>query len=150
MRKLCRNKRALSTVISTILMILVVMVGMTILFAFVDVYAQSYKAGIGSSVLESLTIEDICLNSTSSPVVAYTNQATLCVYNSGQIDANITGIYINGVAATNGININIPVPVGDHVRIPVYASSSWQSGVTYDFKVSTVRGSDFEESIVAP
>ena len=60
MRKLYRNKKGLSTVISTILMIMVVMVGMSLLFAYVAVYAQNYKAGIGSSVMESLTIEDIC------------------------------------------------------------------------------------------
>ncbi len=152
MRKLYRNKKGLSTVISTILMIMVVMVGMSLLFAYVAVYAQNYKAGIGSSVMESLTIEDICLNSTDSPL-QYTNHVMLCVYNSGQIGATINVIYINGVAATNGsstINFNIPVPVGAHVPITVQASSSWISGATYVFKVNTVRGSSFVESIDAP
>ena len=147
MRKLCRNKKGLSTVISTILMIMVVMVGMSVAFAYVAVYAQSYKAGIGSSVMESLTIEDIFLGST------YGNHVTLWVYNSGQIDATINVVYINGVAATNGsstINFNINVPVGAHVPITVQASSIWHSGATYEFKVNTVRGSNFVESIDAP
>jgi hypothetical protein len=150
MRKLYRNKKGLSTVISTILMIMVVMVGMSVAFAYVAVYAQSYKAGIGSSVMESLTIEDIYLSPGS---LAYNNQVTFWVYNSGQIDATINVIYINGVAATNAsstINFNINVPVGTHIPITVQASSTWVSGDTYEFKVNTVRGSNFEESIIAP
>jgi hypothetical protein len=150
MRKLYRNKKGLSTVISTILMIMVVMVGMSVAFAYVAVYAQSYKAGIGSSVMESLTIEDIYLKG-AGPV--YNNQVTLSVYNAGKIDATINVIYINGVAATNGsstINFNINVPVGTHIPITVQASSTWVRGDTYEFKVNTVRGSNFEESIIAP
>lgn len=150
MRKLYRNKKALSTVISTILMIMVVMVGMSILFAYVTVYAQNYQAGIGSSVMESLKIEDICLNSTGT---AYNNQVKLWVYNSGKIDATINAIYINGEAATNGsstINFKINVPVNTHVPITVQASSSnWQINTHYEFKVNTVRGSNFVESIDA-
>lgn len=131
-------------------MIMVVMVGMSLVFAYVAVYAENYKAGIGSSVMESLTIEDICLGSTGS---AYNNQVILWVYNSGQIDATINVIYINGVAATNGsstINFNVNVPVGTHIPITVQASSNWQSSATYEFKINTVRGSNFVESIDAP
>jgi hypothetical protein len=97
--------------------------------------------------MESLTIEDIFLGST------YGNHVTLWIYNSGQIDATINVVYINGVAATNGsstINFNINVPVGAHVPITVQVSSIWHSGATYEFKVNTVRGSNFEESIIAP
>ena len=47
-------------------MIVVVMVGMTILFAYVAVYAQNYQAGVGSSILESMTIEDVWITRSSS------------------------------------------------------------------------------------
>ena len=63
MRKTSNNRRAVSPVIATVLMILVTMVGMTILFAFVASYSDNYKAGVGSSVMESLTVEDIWLQS---------------------------------------------------------------------------------------
>ena len=68
MKKLFRNRKAVSPVIATVLMILVTMAGMTILFGFVISYSDSYKAGIGSSVMESLTVEDIWL----SPMVPVT------------------------------------------------------------------------------
>lgn len=153
MKKLYRNKKALSTVISTILMILVVMIGMSVAFSYVVFYADGYKAGMGSSVLESLTIEDICLNSTGGTNPVYTNQATLWVYNSGQINANVTSIYINGTAATrnSSIDFNIGVPdvvvVNNHgVAITVNASSPWILGNRYVFTVITARGSHFEST----
>ena len=65
MRKLYRNKKGLSTVISTILMIVVVMVGMTILFTYVAVYAQNYQTGVGSSILESMTVEDVWIQNSN-------------------------------------------------------------------------------------
>ena len=70
LRRLLRNKRALSPVISTVLMILVVMIGMSVVFSSVVFYADSYRAGAGSAVLESLTVEDTWLhtNSTGSGV----------------------------------------------------------------------------------
>ena len=49
MRKRYHNKKAVSPVIATVLMMLVTMVGMTFLFAFVTSYTDNYKAGIGSS-----------------------------------------------------------------------------------------------------
>ncbi|HVP92188.1 MAG TPA: hypothetical protein VMS94_00445, partial [Acidobacteriota bacterium] len=75
MRKLCRNKKGLSTVISTILMIMVVMVGMSVAFTYVVFYAGNYQAGMGSSVLESLTVEDVWIKDTQT--------VQLSVYNTG-------------------------------------------------------------------
>jgi flagellin-like protein len=77
MRKLYRNKKALSPVISTILMIMVVMVGMSVAFSYVVVYSDTYKAGIGGSVLESLTIEDIWIQPNNN-----VNTVNITVYNS--------------------------------------------------------------------
>ena len=48
-------------------MIVVVMVGMTILFAYVAVYAQNYQTGVGSSILESMTIEDVWITKSQTP-----------------------------------------------------------------------------------
>ena len=63
--KLFKNKKAVSPVIATVLMIMVTMAGMAILFGFVISYSDGYKAGVGSSVMESLTIEDIWISPNS-------------------------------------------------------------------------------------
>jgi galactitol-specific phosphotransferase system IIB component len=148
MRKLYRNKKGLSTVISTILMIMVVMVGMSVAFAYVAVYAQSYKAGIGSSVLESMTIEDVWIQDSHT--------VQLSVYNTGtqanlgtNVDLTVATIYVNGSALnplshSNTINFNQLIGAGNQITIPCQWSGSFQIGNTYDFKIVTLRGSNFE------
>jgi FlaG/FlaF family flagellin (archaellin) len=156
MRKLYRNKKGLSTVISTILMIMVVMVGMSVAFSYVVFYSDNFKAGIGSSVLESMTIEDIWIQ--------YPNTANITVYNTGTkanlgtdtgVDLTVATIYVNGTALTNpsGNTINFnsyTVSAGSHVTIKGQWSQSFQSGNTYDFKIVTLRGSNFEAQYTAP
>ena len=75
-------------------MILVTMAGMAILFGFVISYSDAYKAGVGSSVMESIIIEDIWL-SPDSPT--YNSQVQITVYNVGKVDSTITSIYANGL-----------------------------------------------------
>jgi flagellin-like protein len=153
MRKRFSERRAVSPVIATVLMILITMVGMTLLFAFVTSYSDSYKAGVGSSVLESLTTEDVWLSPNSGPGVHYyTDMVNITVYNTGKIDSTINSIYVNGTAlAVKGlVNLNIPVPVGAHVNITAQWYQPWVTGYTYTFKIETQRGSNFETNYAAP
>ena len=99
MIRLFRNRKAVSPVIATILMILVVMVGMSIAFSYVVVYANNYKAGAGSSVLESLTIEDVWVQGNTVQVTVY-NTATQA--NLGyNVNLQVTAIYVDGAALLN-------------------------------------------------
>jgi hypothetical protein len=66
MRKLFKSKRAVSPVLSTILMIVIVVIGMTVAFAFFVNYVKDYQAGSGSSVFESADIEDVWFKSTNA------------------------------------------------------------------------------------
>ena len=153
MKKFYRNRTGLSTVISTILMIMVVMVGMSVAFSYVVFYADSYKAGIGSSVLESLTIEDVWINSSQT--------VQLSVYNTGTkanlgtdagVDLTIATIYVNDTALnplsnSNTIDFNQKISAGDHAVIGCQRSAVFQSGNAYDFKIVTTRGSNFEAQV---
>ncbi len=160
MRRLFRNKKALSPVISTILMIMVVMVGMSVVFSSVVIYADNYRAGVGSSVLESLTIEDIWLHTDTNGAKV----VDLWIYNVGSIPVNLKAIYVNtaaldvtftvsyppsgaatvnDVVPTNALNINCAISVDGHAH--VIATYNWQSG-PIDFKVATERGSTFDQT----
>jgi flagellin-like protein len=151
MRKLSNNRRAVSPVIATVLMILITMMGMTLLFGFVSSYSENYKAGIGSSVMESITVEDIWLQSTAG---SYTNQVHIWVYNVGKIDLVVNSIYVNASALTSGSgnpNLNIAIKAGEHKEISATCLQNyWVSRNTYVFQVSTQRGSNFEQQYVAP
>ena len=147
MKKLFKNRKAVSPVIATVLMILITMAGMAILFGFVISYSDSYKSGIGGSVMESITVEDIWLrpsNASSNPA----NAMQISVYNVGKVDSTITSVYVNGLALTDtygGQNFNLKedVAVGEHKTINLYWDSVWGSG-PYVFRISTQRGSNFD------
>jgi flagellin-like protein len=150
MRRLYTNKKGVSPVIATVLMIMVTMVGMTILFAFVDTYADSYKAGIGSAVLESLTIEDIWLSPEKS---SYDNYVNVTIFNYGKLDTTISTAYANGlklVDTSGNMNLNQEIPAGTHLTLQLKWSSNWNYNQEYTFKVSTLRGSNYEIKYTAP
>ena len=83
---------------------------------------SNYQAGVGSSILESATIEDVWIQNS--------NMVQLTVYNTGtatnlgtNLDLTIAAIYVNGVPLTTTnspsapINFNELVGAGDHVSI---------------------------------
>jgi hypothetical protein len=145
MRRLVKSRRGLSTVISTILMIMVVMVGMSVAFGMVISYSDSYQRGVGSSVLESVTIEETWLHN---------GILEFWIYNTGNLPINIKSIYVNDVPLTivtfdgqgvsSALSINGKVPIGGHDRVV----ASWDKGTGYfDFKIATERGSLFKQSV---
>jgi flagellin-like protein len=136
MMRLLRNRKAVSPVISTVLMILVVMVGMSLLFAFFVSYARDFQTGSGSAVLESMTIEDVWFKGS--------NEAQIWVYNVGKVNFTIASVYVNDQNANfyNPDNPeNPPIAPGQHSRIIVPSAFS---GCT--IKIVTARGSAFEGS----
>jgi hypothetical protein len=97
-------------------------------------------------VLESLTIEDVCFNTTANGV---NNMATVSVYNSGLIAITVNGIFIDGNATTPMSASDLPhyIPVGGQAVIHVQGPyPQWYSGAYYDIKVTTLRGSSFEKT----
>ena len=128
MRKLFRNRRAVSPVVSTVLMILVVMVGMSLLFAFFVNYTRDFQTGSGSAVLESMVIEDVAFTGS--------NGAQVWVYNVGKVSFTITSVYVNDQFTGNP---NLEVASGQHGMITI---GSANSGCT--IKIVTARGSAFE------
>ena len=149
MNRLIKNKKAVSPVIATVLMIMVTMAGMAILFGFVISYSDSYKAGIGSSVMESLTIEDIWI---SPPSVDPLHTVQLSVYNVGKVDSTITSAYVNGLALTKNDKIKLTesIIVGQHLTIMLNWNQAFGHGQQYTFRISTLSGSNFDIIYTAP
>jgi flagellin-like protein len=137
-RQLFRNKKGVSPVIASILMIMVVMVGMSILFGALILYSDSFHAGSGSSVLESITVED----------VHFINPTTvqLSLFNTGKVELKVTNIYINSQLATLSPT-SITIIPGEHAQV---LSVTPPPGITfthstpYSFKIVTARGTGFE------
>ena len=130
MMRLFRNRRAVSPVLSTVLMILVVITGMSLLFAFFVNYTRDFQTGSGSAVLESMTVEDVWFTNPNGPQV--------WVYNVGKVSLTITSVYVDDQLDSSP---NIEIKTGQHQPITV---GSAYSGCT--IKIVTARGSAFEGS----
>jgi flagellin-like protein len=141
MKSLYKSRKAVSPVVATVLMILIVMAGMTVLFAFVGAYASSFHSGSGSAVLESLTVEDVWFHTSSQTV-------DIWVYNMGKVDFKIVNIYIDDSQAIL-INPSVTIPVGAHEKIIVSPppSMTFSPGESYSYKIVTERGSGFEGTL---
>jgi len=143
MRKLRRNKKAVSNVIGTILMILVVTIGMSIMFSFFVTFVKNYQTGSGSSVMELVSIEDVWFRFNTG------GNVTVWLYNYGKVDVTVSAFYVNGVS----VNFNsMTIPVGEHMSATVQVNNGneWIPGTTYDFKFVTQRGSVFESDYTVP
>ena len=106
---------------------------------------------MGSSILESLTIEDVWIQTDSHTV-------QITVYNTGTganlgtdsgVDIRIVTIYVNGTALANpsltpsSINFNTLILSGRSMTVPCNFSVGFQHGNSYYFKIVTARGSNF-------
>jgi FlaG/FlaF family flagellin (archaellin) len=151
MKQLLRSKRAVSTVLSTVLMILIVVAGMSLLFGFFVNYAGDFQRGSGSAVLESMVVEDV--NFLDS------QHAEIWVYNLGKVGFNISFVYVNGAlykdnnppsllrVTYKGVDVTAAasdkiIRDGAHCKIEV--TSSFINGGIYTFKIITARGSSVE------
>jgi len=132
MRRLFGSRRALSPVLSTVLMILVTIIGMSVLFGFFVNYAKDFQLGSGSAVRESLVIEDVWF-------IKGADQAQVAVYNVGKIDLTVSAVYVDDKPVFFAA---VDVAVGDHEVLML--DSEFRVGDTYDFKVVTSRGSAYE------
>ena len=128
MRKLFRNRRAVSPVVSTVLMILVVIIGMSLLFDFFVNYTRDFQTGSGSAVLESIVIEDVWFTNPNGPQV--------WVYNVGKVSLTITSVYVDDKLDSSP---NIEIKTGQHQPITVDSAHS-----DCTIKIVTARGSTFE------
>lgn len=133
MRKLFRSRRAVSPVVSTVLMILVVIIGMSLLFDFFVNYTHDFQVGSGSAVLESMTVEDISFTSGT--------QAKVWVYNVGKVSFKIASVYVDDQPAILD-RPNFEIFPGKHGMITIDFAFSQSPYRT--FKIVTARGSAFE------
>ena len=135
--KIVSNKKGVSPVVSAVIMILIVMIGMSALFAFFVNYSRDFQLGSGSAVLESMTVEDLWFENSTS--------VAIWVYNFGKVNVTITDVYVDGNAVlfTHArVPDDLTIGVGEHGRIVV--TSSFAAGVSYMFKIVTARGTSFE------
>lgn len=143
MRKFRRSRRAVSPVLSTVILVLIVVIGMSAVFAFFVDYVSNYQKGQGSAVMELVEIEDVYF--------VANNTAYVWLYNYGEIDLEIDAVYVNGLSMNaTTLYTDWGLDPYEHKRFTVTLVYDWEPNLSYYFKFVTVRGSSVERSYYAP
>lgn len=137
MMKVIKNKKGVTPVISAVIMILVIMVGMSALFAFFVSYSKDFQTGSGSGVLEAVTVEDVWFKNETTVVI--------WLYNYGKANVEISDIYIDDVWTAfefrDGVD-DSKIVIGTHRQLAV--SLMFTKGNSYRFNIVTARGTSFK------
>ena len=146
--RIIKHKRGISPVFTTILLILVVVTGMSLAFAFFTGYVTDFQLGQGSSIMEQIEIEDVWFQTSTSTKI------TITLYNFGKVKANVTSLYINDlqVSFTNeGVNETfIEIPIGEQRVLISTPLTPLNVNTAYNLKLTTRRGTVFEGQYVTP
>jgi flagellin-like protein len=143
LRKLLGNRKAISPVLSTVLLILIVVTGMSVAFGYFVSFVKDYQTGRGGSVMELVSIEDVWFNPTGQRAIE------IWLYNYGKVDVKMNAVYVNGAQLNFDPN-PILIPVGKHNCTIAYPTNGWDYNTVYDLKLVTERGSAFEGEYASP
>ena len=143
MRKFRRNRRAISPVFSTVLLVLIVVVGMSAVFSFFVDYVSDYQEGRGSSVMELLEIEDVRFVGNDSMEV--------WLFNYGELDLMLDSVYVNRLNATlNYYTGDWSLNPNQHKKFTVTLDYEWVPDAPYILRFITDRGRAVEREYTAP
>jgi hypothetical protein len=141
-KRLRNRKTAVSTVLGTILMIMVVVVGMSVAFGYFVNFVKDYQAGNGGSVMEMVYIEDVWFRADNTSV---------WIYNYGKVSVTINSLYINGQSVNFDLIGSPSISIGKHGNVIVPATAwNWTPSQSYHFKLATERGSVSEGEFASP
>lgn len=125
--------------LATVILVLIVVLGMSIVFAFFVDYVSDYQRGRGSSVMELVEIEDVYFSGA--------DEVEVWLYNYGKIEVEIDTIYFDGLLVFDP-DYSVEIRPYEHVKVIV--SSDWVPGSSYVFRVVTERGSAVEREYFSP
>ncbi|MCW4011074.1 MAG: hypothetical protein NWF05_10730 [Candidatus Bathyarchaeota archaeon] len=123
LRKFLRNKRAITPILSELLLMVIAVAAMSIATTATYVITTNLRDNMN----ERAVIEDVWFNSESQTVDIY-------VYNVGKVAITISNVYVEHVGYTS--NLQLAVGEDGVVRI----APPWIVGETYYIDVLTSRG----------
>ena len=122
MRKLYRNRRGVTPVLSSLLLTVIAVAGMSLAVGATYVITGSLHDNMG----ERLIVEDVWFNS---------NEVWLYLRNVGKVSVNVASVYIKRVDRSFEA---LRLDQNEHGWLKV--TYSWSAGSVYEIKVVTGRG----------
>jgi archaellum component FlaF (FlaF/FlaG flagellin family) len=139
-KSLFRDKRGVSEVVASLIIILVVSVAGTILYSF---SMEAFNSSLSSFLLQTKGREEQAKERLSVTAVWWDNnsQLNLTVLNYGKIELAIDAVYVNGMKATITEGNGIVVVSKETVQIKFTSPMSIQDEETYEIVAVSQRGS---------
>ena len=138
------GRRGFSSVLSSVLLILIVVIGMSVAFAYFTGYIKDFQSGRGSSIMELIEVEDVWFKDSGHTI-------NVTIYNYGKVAIKIATIYINNDKVADGDGSKTPaeIPVGGHGYI-LLRNQALTLDTIYHLKLVSYRGSSFEGKYRSP
>jgi hypothetical protein len=135
LRKLIRNKRAITPVLSNLLLTVVAVAAMTLATTATYVITSNLRDTMG----ERLLIEDVWFDNSTQSINVY-------VRNVGAVVVQVSNVYVNHVSQFFAKPFRLEI--GQHRWLNV--SLVWVSGGSYYIDVVTTRGTHAGDHFEAP
>ena len=132
MRKLLRNKKGVSPVLSSLLLTVIAVAGMSIAVSATYVITD----GLHNNMSERIIMEDVWFNQ---------NQISVYVRNIGRIKIDIDSIYVNQIQQNF---TPLELEEGNHGWLNI--TSSWSPDTEYEIKIVTGRGTIVADYYISP
>ena len=131
-RKLSRSRRGVTPVLSSLLMTVIAVAGMSIAITATYVITDGLHDNMG----ERLIVEDVWFTP---------NQVSLYLRNVGKVSVKVDSVYINRVKQSFTA---LELEQGEHGWLNV--TYSWNADSAYEIKVVTGRGTSVEDYYTSP
>ena len=132
MRKLSRNRRGVTPVLSSLLLTVIAVAGMSIAIGATYVITDGLHDNMG----ERLIVEDVWFTS---------DQVSLYVRNVGRVSINVAAVYMNRI---NHSFTSLELEPGKHGWLNV--TYSWNADYAYEINVVTRRGTKVVDYYMSP
>lgn len=132
MRKIARNRKGITPVLSSLLMTVIAVAGMSLAITATYVITDGLHDNMG----ERLIVEDVSFTS---------DQISLYLRNVGKVSVNIDAVYVNRTSQSfNALELE----QGKHGYLNV--TYGWSADSTYEIKVVTRRGTNIVDYYMSP
>jgi hypothetical protein len=132
MRKLLRNRRGITPVLSSLLMTVIAVAGMSIAITATYVITDGLHDNMG----ERLIVEDVWFTP---------NQVSLYLRNVGKVSIKVAAVYVNRTGQSF-TSLELEQNKHDWLTVPY----DWSAGSVYEVKVVTRRGTIVVDYYVSP
>jgi len=133
--KLAKDKRAITPVLSNLLLTVVAVVAMALATSATYVITSNMRENMS----ERIIIEDIWFDNASGSI-------KICLYNIGKVAVHVAGVYVNQTSQSFAKPYDLEIKQHGWLNI----SRSWVSGGIYCLDVVTTRGTHVGDYYEAP